>query len=347
MNGFNLSSISDLYVGSAQASALYKGSSMIWSAVHDYSKDYFTIESLANNNTIKIKDNDGTYPRTVSVSTDGTNWTSVTSQNANSGTVMATLQQGDKLYIKGNNSNYAVSMGQGTRITSTGNWNVYGNIMSLIYGDNFQNQTTLTDTYCFTLFFSDAFVVDASNLVLPATTLTNYCYYYMFNWCKRLISAPQNLPATTLKQSCYQYMFRNCNNMTSVPTLSVMNLAQDCCRQMFVDCTSLTTVPTNMLPATTLYKNCYVQMFQRCSSLIKAPDLPAATLTDSCYYQMFYGCTKLNNIKCLATDVSASSSISNWLNGVAASGTFYKASSMSSWPSGASGIPSGWTVVNI
>ena len=37
---------------------------------------------------------------------------------------------------------------------------------------------------------------------------------------------------------------------------------------------------------------------------------------------------------------------SGWLSGVAAEGTFYKAARVSYWPSGANGIPVGWTVEN-
>jgi len=69
-------------------------------------------------------------------------------------------------------------------------------------------------------------------------------------------------------------------------------------------------------------------------------------LASACYQQMFYGCTSLTSIKCLATDVSASDCTSNWVDGVAASGTFTKAASMSSWSTGNNGIPSGWTVVD-
>ena len=62
---------------------------------------------------------------------------------------------------------------------------------------------------------------------------------------------------------------------------------------------------------------------------------------------MFYNCSNLNYVVCLATDKSASNCVSNWLSGVANTGTFVKASSMSNWPSGNSGIPSGWTVKDI
>ena len=57
---------------------------------------------------------------------------------------------------------------------------------------------------------------------------------------------------------------------------------------------------------------------------------------------MFYGCTSLNYIKCLATDISATDCTNNWVSGVSSTGTFVKASSMKFWPTGNSGIPTGW-----
>ena len=195
---------------------------------------------------------------------------------------------------------------------------VYGNIESLEYGyDNFINQDTSVYlasafTYCFT---GCTGLTDASNLVLPATTLTSYCYYFMFRDCTGLTSAP-SLPATTLAHGCYNTMFRGCRSLTQAPAL----------------------------PATTLAQGCYQYMFTGCTSLTTAPELPAETLADYCYFGMFQGCTNLNYIKCLATDISASSSRNNWVSGVASSGKFVKAASMTGWTTGTSGIPNNWTV---
>jgi hypothetical protein len=85
-------------------------------------------------------------------------------------------------------------------------------------------------------------------------------------------------------------------------------------------------------------------MFRGCTSLVTAPELPATTLSERCYYNMFYGCSSLNNITMLATDISASNSLKNWVKNVASTGLFIKAASMTSLPSGNGGIPSGWTV---
>jgi hypothetical protein len=72
-------------------------------------------------------------------------------------------------------------------------------------------------------------------------------------------------------------------------------------------------------------------------------------LANYCYYKMFNGCTALNEIKCLATDISATNCTSSWVNGVAEAGTFIKHPNMTSWPTGTAGvngIPNGWEVVN-
>ena len=147
----------------------------------------------------------------------------------------------------------------------------------------------------------------------------DYAFYNLFNGNVKLVNAENLvLPATTLANYCYGSMFR--------------------------DCTSLTTAPK--LPATTLANNCYKSMFFDCTSLTTVHGLPATTLANNCYESMFSGCTSLNYIKCLATDISADMCTSNWVYNVAASGTFVKNASMSSWTTGTSGIPSGWTVQN-
>lgn len=100
------------------------------------------------------------------------------------------------------------------------------------------------------------------------------------------------------------------------------------------------------LPATELAYRCYARMFDSCNSLIAAPALPATTLVDSCYQQMFSGCSNLDEILCLATDISAYNCTNNWVNGVAANGVFYKNKNMNGWTVGVSGIPSGWVTRN-
>lgn len=206
---------------------------------------------------------------------------------------------------------------------------------------------------------------------LPATTLPQQCYEYMFSGCTSL-TATSEISATTFGDKCCRGMFSGCTNLTAAtgsigtssatmglsactnmfqacvsltvaPELPATTLALSCYKNMFQGCNSLTTAPS-VLPATTLATNCYQYMFQNCTSLTTAPELPATTLVSGCYQYMFRGCTSLNYIKCLATDISAASCTNGWLFGVASTGTFTKAASMSSWTTGVNGIPSGWAV---
>ena len=306
--------------------------------------------------------------KTINYKLNDGNWASITS-NAGSSAPTITVKAGDKIQFKGSNTQYATSSTYFHSFSgSTALFEVEGNIMSLIYGDNFKNNLTISSAYTFYGLFSDCTgLTSAENLVLPATTLAedcysdmfdgctslttapelpattlaNYCYHYMFAGCTSLTTAPA-LPATDLRGDCYDSMFRGCTSLTKAPALPVRTLANYCYQNMFQDCTSLTTAPE--LPATDLADGCYSSMFKGCTSLTTAPELPATTLTKSCYDSMFGGCTKLNYIKCLATDISASDCIYFWVYGVASTGTFVKALSMTSWRKGDDGIPYGWTV---
>ena len=103
------------------------------------------------------------------------------------------------------------------------------------------------------------------------------------------------------------------------------------------------------LPATTLAANCYGYMYAGCKQITESPVLPALALgaaESSCYASMFYGCSNLTGVTCLAVSRADARQTNTWLSGVAASGTFYKNPSATFWGSGASEIPSGWTVQN-
>ena len=308
---------------------------------HDYSQDYLTIVSLEDNNTIGWKAYSAEMLKTISISTDnGQTWTDKTSSTA--GTTLATLNNGNKLLIKGNNSYYG-SESTENYFTSTQNFDVEGNIMSLLYGYNFINQISLpsSDHTFIRLFWKCSKLISAKNLIMPATTLRWRCYNNMFYDCSQLIETP-NLPATTLVEACYQDMFRKCTSLVTAPTLPATTLAERCYQDMFNGCTSLVNAPE--LSATMLQYMCYTGMFLGCTSLTTAPELPATILATQCYQQLFQNCSSLNYIKCLATNISATNCTNYWIYGVAATGTFVKNPDMTSWTTGNNGIPSGWTV---
>lgn len=258
---------------------------------HDYSQDYLTFVALE----------DGTFSfsgastaNCLSYSTDsGATW----SEPARYITT-PTITNGNTVMWKGSGMSPKSGYGIGTFCQTATRFDAQGNIMSLIFGDNFSGQTDLTGyAYVFYELFGSynrrigSKIVNAENMILPATTLTNSCYQNMFFYCSSITTAPI-LPATTLKLRCYRSMFCNC------------------------------------------------------TSLVKSPILPATNLILECYIFMFDGCTSLNSITCLAEDISESRCTYNWTRNVAANGTFTKAPSMSSWTTGADGIPNGWTVVD-
>ena len=251
----------------------------------------------------------------VQYSTDGSTWTDYVS-----GTPITLTDVGDRVMFRGDNAGYYASFRDESRFSCSAACSVYGNIMSLVSSTDYATATTLTEADAFAELFDENpnLRSDASKeLVLPATTLSSNCYRAMFFNCSGLTTAPA-LPATTLAYKCYNYMF--------------------------FGCTSLTTAPA--LPATTLAADCYERMFYNCSGLTTAPVLPATTLAYGCYDLMFHNCANLASITCAATDISAPYCTKQWLDGVAATGTFTTPSS-TGWSSGSSGIPSGWNRVNL
>ena len=190
------------------------------------------------------------------------------------------------------------------------------NKLGTTYTIKFNCFGSVDDSFKHSITFQKSYIVDASNLILSK----NYSNYFcMFFGCTALTTAPE-LPATKLTDGCYNYMFKGCTALTTAPEL----------------------------PATRLSENCYQGMFEGCTSLITAPELPATILTDNCYNCMFYDCTSLNYIKCLATDMSASGCLYNWVRGVNTTGTFVKDSRVT-WSINTidwDGIPPNWNVIN-
>lgn len=280
---------------------------------------------------------------TVSYSLDGgSNWTVLPSE-----TYTPVVQAGQKIMWKGNfTPNFRFgSDGTLNSFRSNCEFDVEGNVMSLVYSDSFQGKTSLEGTRGILndLFMSAKYLKSAENLILPATTLGESCYDGMFAFCTGM-TAPPTLPATVMAKSCYTLMFASCESLTTAPSLPATTLAPSCYSGMFDGCSGLTTAPE--LPATTLANYCYSTMFQSCTSLTSAPDLSATTLAEYCYSQMFRYCTNLNYIKCLATNISAAGCTLDWVYGTSQTGTFVKDANMNNWTRGSSGIKANWTVQN-
>lgn len=342
---------------------LYFNNNLVWEKqdAHDYSQDYFTLESLEDGNTIGFYTENAT-PFSYSLD-NGATWVQVNGQARRR--FDWTMDNGDTVLLKANETNSAAAI-YTFHCFATKTYNAKGNIMSLTNGDNFLSASTIYNDIFQGVFMSSN-VVDASKLILPATTLATGCYYNMFNGCTSLVNAPE-LPATTLAQYCYQSMFNECTSLVAAPELPATTLASGCYLQMFYGCTSLVTAPelpattlfyscyegmfkgcnslvnAPVLPATTLAMTCYAFMFQGCTSLVNAPVLPATMLYSGCYQSMFQGCTSLKYIKAMFTTTPSDSYTKNWLYNVPSTGTFVK-NRAATWTNiGTNAVPSGWTI---
>ena len=265
----------------------------------EYAGQYMTFE-IIEGGTIGWKVTSDDFAKTIEYSVNGGKWKKLT-PTINGSTF--NVSKGDVVRFRGNNTRYATGNFSYNNFTSTCQFNIRGNIMSLVGGDNFES-ASLSSTYVFDrLFFQCSNLISAENMVLPGSGLTNYCLEGLFYNCTSLKKGP-DLPAKTLADYCYRNMFFGCGSLESAPKLPATTLAKYCYSMMFCLCSSLKSAPA--LPATTMANYCYSNMFQSCSSLISAPELPATTLASYCYANMFQDCTSLTNAPALPATTLAS-----------------------------------------
>ena len=245
--------ISAFKVGSSDCK-IYLGDTLLYP--QDATKDYFRFVSKGTG-TFTFFDNGSDTANTLSYSLDsGATWTEILN-----GSSTSTVQSGDTVMWKGSNLTSVSNKGIGT-FSATTNFDAEGNIMSLIYGDNFEGETSLSgmDYVFMNLFSGCTSVINAENMELPATTLSQQCYCNFFNRASNLTTAPSTLPAMTLENGCYFNMFYVCSAMTVAPELPALTLVTDCYKQMFRGCSSLshikamfTTKPTTAYTSSWVY----------------------------------------------------------------------------------------------
>lgn len=227
-----LPDIQNIYLGTSGVTKIMLGDVQVWPS-KDYASEYFTIESLATG-YFWFKRTNGLSPLvTIEYSLNGGAWTTYTEE--------VPIVAGDKVRVRGNNSTYGGSNPTGSTIGDTANntshiigtktltiydecdYKMYGNAMSLVYGDNFASATTFTEPYAFVGLFNrrtinQGFCVDASNLILPATTLTKGCYSSLF--VEQHFEVAPKLPASYVPNSAYMNMFALCYNLREVTCLA-------------------------------------------------------------------------------------------------------------------------------
>ena len=186
------------------------------------------------------------------------------------------------------------------------------------------------------------------------------CCEYMFSNCKALTSTPtffENITGNVGSWYAFQYMFSGCTSLTQVSNLPATGGTPFCYCGMFGGCTSLVNAPeiglTDLglgITAHTSGNQC-ARMFEGCTSLTTAPVLKSDKLRAECYRGMFSGCTSLTRVTALFTTTypagltptdTTYKYVTNWLDGVPATGTFIRSAS-ATWDTNGV-VPNGWTV---
>lgn len=273
----------------------------------------------------------------IEYSLDNSSW-----QTLSVGASTPTIDAGKRVYFRASGLTATSADGIG-EFSTTGMFNVGGNIMSMAYGADFKDKTEITNNYAFVRLFRLTTVVDASNLQLPAMSLTEYCYNATFAGCINLIIGP-NLPALNIPAFSYSFMYASCSNLKSVCTLPATILGQRCYDGMYMNCENLE-VAQEELPAETIAQQSYGNMYLGCKNLKKSPIIRAKHIAKYGFNRMFKDCSNLNHVTCYAESQDTfSSTTQDWLIGVAAQGTIVKSRKLNLPSNNDDGIPSGWTV---
>ena len=332
MTSTEIAAASKVMLGTTEAVAMYIGSTKIWPIntpqPHDYSQDYFTIESLENGNTITAVKNGSSRNPIIYYSLDnGETWSN---QTLSSGTItFGIINTGEKIIFKSETAEWANAWNLYNKFSGNKNFKVYGNIMSLINGDNFISNSSFAGSSSFNLcglFYGVTTIIDASNLILPATTLPVSSYNGMFRGATNLAHGPKELPATSLQQDSCSSMFEGCINLEEAPIIRAMtfNGTGAMMRMFCMNRNSKITTP----------------------KLTKGPVLPALTIGSTSYREMFKGNGNLVEVTCLAT--SGFGQCSDWLANCSDTGVFYKNPNATvgtdGWIRTTSQIPVNWTV---
>lgn len=328
MTSTEISAASAIYLGSTAAQKMYIGSTLIWpqgggEVVHDYSQDYFTIESLQDSNTITaVKNGSNKNPVFYYSLDNGTTWSN---QTLSSGTItFGTIDTGDKIIFKSTNNQLASNWNQYIRFNGSKNFKAYGNAMSLLNEDNFTSDSEFVTGSTYNLcglFYGTTTIIDASNLILPAETLIKGCYNGMFRGCTNLQYGPKLLPALNVPMDAYSSMYEGCVSLIEGPEISATTVSGDTAlNRMF----------------------CMNRGSKVTAAMTKSPILRITNPSsyNNVYQQLFAGNGNIVEVTILAQGTDLSFNI--WLANTNGGGVIKKLST-TTLSSGTSGVPSNWT----
>ena len=262
-----------------------------------------------------------TYLSYVEWSKDGRTWNH-TDNTSEAVTIDVQVASGDKVYWMGSAKKMSNTQDVYSNFASTCNFDASGNILSLLFADDFQSATAFLENNALTaLFRNNTKLIHAHDITMPSFTRAG-CFLYMFGNCTNLVSAP-DLPPLTVEGSSYYAFCDGCSSLQSVPTIlattvtgryAMYRMFRNCtslqggvsisvqlnpigvadCQQafheMFYGCagiTSATITTTGVSPL--LFEGC----FRGCTALTAIHYTSPTTTANRMFRQMCYGCTSL------------------------------------------------------
>lgn len=236
------------------------------------------------------------------------------------------------------------------------------------------------ESYCFDAMFQGCIALGECVEEIDFGSGYSYCARAMYKNCESLKTVTKI--KGILKSSCCKEMFYGCNSIETLPDdyFSNVSVGSDSssedyvCQSMFEQCTHLKNCP-NLIKQqkiagyyvyNSMFKDCtsltsvgaiptwYLEgsgmcssMFENCINLEQSPAIFTTSIsTSGAFSKMFYNCKKLHTVYCLISNQFSSSGFSQWLTGVADSGTIYLLEG-STLPTGENGIPETWNVQQI
>ena len=236
------------------------------------------------------------------------------------------------------------------RLGKSGTWLAYtiGNTITLSnVGDSVQfwnsAETLSSSTSAYVQFSGTGLFSCRGNLQSMLNYINSapdYCFAYLFRYFP-MANTPE-MPAETLREYAYTSLYRDNPYLTlteDLPAVLVPNYAYG---NMYAG--SGVIMPPK-IKATQYLVGSLAGMFSGCTGLLEAPKLLPTMISNSCLLLAFNNCSNMTKIEVNFTSWGTGDPTSNWVSGVAASGTFIKPSALPE-EYGVDKIPSGWTVVN-
>lgn len=271
--------------------------------------NYFYVEDASGSaNTLTIKKSNNALPDKVfDWSLDKQTWTTVTVTDT-TGVSIAVPANG-RVYLRGNNGILGADISgasHGIMMDCNSDFNAGGDITTLL--QKIGSQFELPDRALYGLFKASR-IKSAADMLLPSVRLMNYCYNAMF-YESQLIEQPQ---------------FPDVVNGVGVNPFQEMLYK---------------THLTKLILPDIIGDYAYRQICQYSTDLLEV-EIKATQEISYGLTQAFKNCSNLQKVVVHYTTWTVNNA-SMWLSGVAATGDFYNLGG-ATIPTGANGIPSGWT----